>query len=54
MLAVIVTAVATWIALLAMDALPIGGFIVESLIAVVIGAGVGLLVPWYRARQRRT
>ncbi|MDH4143457.1 MAG: hypothetical protein OEV61_12685 [Chloroflexota bacterium] len=55
MIAVFVTAIATFIALLVMDigAIDLGNFLVEGAIAVVIGAAVGLTVPWYMARQRR-
>lgn len=53
MLAVLVTAVATFLVLLVMDFVDLGNFLVEGLIAVVIGAGAGLIVPWYTARQRR-
>jgi hypothetical protein len=53
MLAVIVTAVATFLVLLVMDYVDLGNFLVEGLIAVVIGAAAGLIVPWYTARQRR-
>ena len=54
MVAVIITAIATFIAMMVMDLAPIDlGFLVEGAIAVVIGAAVGLTVPWYLARQRR-
>jgi hypothetical protein len=52
--AVIVTAVATFIAIVVLDLVaPDLGFLVEGAIAVLIGAAVGLTVPWYMARQRR-
>lgn len=53
MVAVLVTALATWIALWVMDLVDLGGFLVEGTVAVLIGAGVGLLVPWILVRRRR-
>jgi hypothetical protein len=53
MFAVIVTALATWATMLVMEVVDLGSFLVEGTIAVVVGAGIGLMVPWYRARQRR-
>jgi hypothetical protein len=53
MFAVLVTALATWAMMLVMQVVNIGNFLVEGTIAVLVGAAVGLLVPWYRARQRR-
>ena len=53
MIAVLVTAVATWVAMLVMNNIDVGNFIVEGTIAVIIGAAVGLLVPWIMARRRR-
>ena len=53
MVAVLVTAVATWVAMLVMNNVDIGNFLVEGTIAVLIGAGVGLLVPWWMVRRRR-
>jgi hypothetical protein len=53
MLAVIVTAIATWVMILIMDVVPIGGWLLEGTLAVAIGALIGLSVPWYLARQRR-
>ncbi len=55
MLAVLVTAVVTYlvIVVLNLDFINIGNFLVEGLIAVIIGATAGLIVPWYRAQQRR-
>jgi hypothetical protein len=51
--AVLVTAVVTWAILALFEVVPIGGFLLQGTIAVLGGAAVGLLVPWYRARQRR-
>ena len=54
MLAVIVTAIATWLALAVVNALNISSsFLVEGSIAVVIGAAIGLIVPWWLMRRRR-
>lgn len=53
MYAVIVTAIATWVAMLVMNNIDLGNFLIEGTVAVIIGAGVGFVVPWYRARQRR-
>ena len=53
MFVVLVTAIATWAFMLVMNFIDLGNFLVEGTIAVIGGAVVGLLVPWYRARQRR-
>jgi len=53
MFAVLVTALTTWGIMLVMEVVNLGSFLVEGTIAVTGGALVGLLVPWYRARQRR-
>jgi hypothetical protein len=53
MFAVIVTALATWAMMLVMEVVNLGNFLVEGTVAVIVGAAVGLMVPWYRARQRR-
>ena len=53
MLAVLVTALATWVILLVLNAVNLGNFVVEGTIAVLGGAAIGLLVPWYLVRQRR-
>jgi hypothetical protein len=52
-LAVLVTALATWVILLVLNAVNLGNFVVEGTIAVLGGAAIGLLVPWYLVRQRR-
>jgi hypothetical protein len=54
MIAVLVTAIATWLLLLLMDTVNIGGFLLESSIAVLGGAIIGLLVPWFMARRGRS
>jgi hypothetical protein len=53
MTVVLVTAVATWAFMLLMNFVDLGNFLIEGTIAVIGGAIVGLIVPWYRARQRR-
>jgi hypothetical protein len=53
MIAVLVTAVTTWVFMLVFEVVDVGGFLLEGSIAVLGGAAVGLLVPWYRSRQRR-
>ena len=53
MIAVLVTAMATWVFMLVMNAVDLGNFLVEGTIAVIGGAAVGLLVPWLMVRRRR-
>ncbi len=53
MLAVIVTAIATWVLILVMDLIPLGGWLLEGTLAVAGGAIIGMAVPWYMVRQRR-
>ena len=53
MFVVFVTALATWAFMLLMNVVDLGNFLVEGTLAVIGGAVVGLLVPWFRARQRR-
>jgi hypothetical protein len=53
MFAVLVTALTTWALMLVMEVVNLGSFLIEGTVAVIGGALVGLLVPWYRARQRR-
>jgi hypothetical protein len=53
MFVVLVTALATWVFMLLMNVVNLGNFLVEGTLAVIGGAVVGLLVPWFRARQRR-
>ena len=52
---VLLTAVATWVFMQAMRLFSIAGdsFIIESTIAVVGGAAVGLIGSWYLRRQAR-
>jgi hypothetical protein len=52
-IAVLVTAMATWVFMLVMNAVDLGNFLVEGTIAVIGGAAVGLLVPWLMVRRRR-
>ncbi len=58
MYAVLITAVVTYVMMLIfnLDFVEIGGtleFLIEGLIAVVIGAAAGLIGAWYLSRQRR-
>ena len=50
---VLLTAAATWVLMQAMNIFDVGGFIVESTIAVVGGAAIGLIGSWYMRRQAR-
>ncbi len=50
---VLLTAVATWVLMQAMNIFDVGGFLVESTIAVVGGAAIGLIGSWYMRRQAR-
>ena len=54
MVAVLVTAIATWLILLVLDNVNVGSFLLESTIAVLGGAIIGLLVPWIMVRRRRS
>ena len=53
MIAVLVTAVATWVMMLIMNVVNLGNFILEGTVSVLVGAAVGLLVPSWLARRRR-
>ena len=50
---VLATAISTWVLMVLMNTFNIGGFIVESTIAVVGGAIIGFIAAWYLRRQRR-
>jgi LPXTG-motif cell wall-anchored protein len=50
---VLLTAVSVWVLMLVMDALPVGGFLLESTIAVLGGAAIGLIGAWVLRRRRR-
>jgi hypothetical protein len=54
MVAVLVTAIATWLILVVLDNVNVGSFLLESTIAVLGGAAIGLLVPWFMRRRRRS
>jgi NhaP-type Na+/H+ or K+/H+ antiporter len=47
------TAISTWILMPVMDAMDVGGFLLESTIAVVGGAAVGFIAAWFLRRQGR-
>lgn len=53
MVAVFVTALTTWVIMIVLNAVNLGNFLLEGTIAVIGGAAIGLLVPWYLVRQRR-
>ena len=53
MFVVLVTALATWVLMLVLNTANVGTFLVQGTIAVLGGALIGLLVPWFRRRQRR-
>jgi hypothetical protein len=53
MFAVLVTAPATWAMMLVMEVVSLGNFLLEGTIAVIVEARVGLMMPWYRAREWR-
>ena len=51
---VLLTAVATWVLILILNVVDVGGFLVESTIAVLGGAAIGFVGAWYlRRRERR-
>jgi hypothetical protein len=53
MTVVFATAISTWILMLVMNVVDVGGFLIESTIAVVGGAIIGFIAAWYLRRQRR-
>ena len=53
MVLVLATAISTWVLMLVMDAVDIGGFLLESTIAVIGGAIIGFIAGWFLRRQRR-
>jgi LPXTG-motif cell wall-anchored protein len=50
---VLLTAVSVWVLMLVMDAVNIGGFLLESTIAVLGGAAIGFVGAWFLRRRRR-
>jgi membrane associated rhomboid family serine protease len=50
---VLLTAFATWVLMQILYVVNVGGFIVESTIAVLGGAAIGFVGAWYLRRQRR-
>jgi LPXTG-motif cell wall-anchored protein len=50
---VLLTAVSVWILMLVMDVLPVGGFLLESTIAVIGGALIGFFGAWFLRRRNR-
>ena len=53
MIAVIVTALVTWVLVIVLNFLNWGTFLVEGTIAVLGGFAAGMLVPWFLARRAR-
>lgn len=50
---VLATAVSVWLLMLVMNVIDVGGFVVESTIAVVGGAIIGSLFAWWQRRRAR-
>jgi uncharacterized membrane protein YccC len=50
---VLLTALSVWVLMLVMDAVNIGGFLLESTIAVLGGAAIGFFGAWYLRRRSR-
>lgn len=53
MLLVFATAISTWVLMLVMDQVNVGGFLLESTIAVIGGALIGFFAGWFLRRRRR-
>jgi hypothetical protein len=50
---VLLTALATWVLMLVMDTVNVGGFLLESTIAVLGGAAIGFVGAWHVRRRAR-
>lgn len=50
---VLLTALATWVLMLIMNNVDVGGFLVESTIAVLGGAVIGFFGAWFLRRRAR-
>jgi hypothetical protein len=50
---VLLTALSVWVLMLVMDAVNIGGFLLESTIAVLGGAAIGFFGAWFLHRRNR-
>ena len=50
---VLLTALSVWVLMLVMDAVNIGGFLLESTIAVLGGAAIGFFGAWFLRRRSR-
>jgi hypothetical protein len=50
---VLLTALSVWVLMLVMDAVNIGGFLLESTIAVLGGAAIGFFGAWFLHRRSR-
>lgn len=50
---VFLTALATWLLMQVLNVLNVGGFVLESTIAVIGGALIGFFGAWFLRRRRR-
>jgi len=50
---VLLTALSVWVMMLIMDTVNIGGFLLESTIAVLGGAAIGFFGAWFLRRRSR-
>jgi len=50
---VLLTALSVWVLMLVMDTVNIGGFLLESTIAVLGGAAIGFFGAWFLRRRSR-
>jgi LPXTG-motif cell wall-anchored protein len=50
---VLLTALSVWVLMLVMDAVNVGGFLLESTIAVLGGAAIGFFGAWFLRRRNR-
>jgi hypothetical protein len=50
---VLLTAVSVWVLMLVMDVVNLGGFLLESTIAVLGGAAIGFFGAWFLHRRSR-
>ena len=50
---VLLTAAATWVLMALMSVVEVGGFLIESSIAVLGGAAIGFIGSWWLRRQER-
>ena len=50
---VLLTAVSVWVLMQILDVVNVGGFLLESTIAVLGGAAIGFIGAWYLRRRNR-